>query len=159
MTKRTSDLLFDQYGLVAKDLISPLLDLLVAVRAHFGGDLDQFIIFLLISLRTAEHPAVATIDPHAVRRGEVKSFPSLFTNVRSISASTHIPYETARRKVAQLIEAGLVERREGRLAITVRASFAIRELREKLFTMAEGNHDLIRRLLSVRRQSPPNGTE
>lgn len=157
MTKPVSDLLFDHYAVVAKDLISPLLDLLIGVRAHFGGDLDQFIIFLLISLRTAQHPAVAGIDPHAVRRGQVKSYPSLFTNVRSIAASTHIPYETARRKVAQLIDAGLVEREGGRLRITVRASFAFKDLREKLFTMAEGNHDLVAALLALARARPANG--
>ena len=148
--KSVSELLFDHYNVVAKDLLNPLLDLLVAIRVHFGGDLDQFIIFLLISLRTAQHPAAAGIDPHAVRRGEVASYPSLFTNVRSISASTHIPYETVRRKVARLIEAGLVERRDEYLAMTVAASFQFRDLREKLFAMAESHHDVIAGLLALR---------
>jgi hypothetical protein len=150
MTKPVSEVMFDHYPVVAKDLLAPLLDLLVAVRTHFGGDLDQFIIFLLISLRTAQHPQAATIDPHAVRRGEVKSFPSLFTNVRSISASTHIPYETVRRKVAKLIEAGWVERREEYLTVTVSGSIHFRGLREKLFAMVESNHDVVAGLLALR---------
>lgn len=87
----------------------------------------------------------------------MKSYPSLFTNVRSISASTHIPYETARRKVAQLIDAGLVERREGRLAITVRASFAFKDLREKVFAMVESNHHLVASLQAARKARPANG--
>ena len=152
MNTSVPDLLFDHYSVVAKDLLSPLLDLLVAVRTHFGGDLDQFIIFLLISLRTAQHPAASGIDPHAVRRGEVTSYPSLFTNVRSISASTHIPYETTRRKVASLVEKGFVERRDEYLTITVPASIQFRGLREKLFAMAESNHDVIAGLLALRRR-------
>ena len=150
MNKPISDLMFDQYSVLAKDLISPLLDLMVAVRTHFGGDLDRFIIFLLIALRTAEHPKAAAIDPHAVRRGEVESYPSLFTNVRSISASTHIPYETVRRKVAKLIETGVVERRNDYLTITVAASFQFRGLRESLFAMVEKNHDMVAALLALR---------
>ena len=150
MNKPVPDLLFDHYNLVGKDLLAPLLNLMVAVRTHFGGDLDRFIIFLLISLRTAEHPATASIDPHAVRRGEVASYPSLFTNVRSISASTHIPYETVRRKVAKLIESGVVERRDDYLAITVAASFEFRGLREALFAMVEKNHDVVATLLALR---------
>ena len=151
MNKPVSDLLFDHYTVVGKDLIAPLLDLLVAVRTRFDGDLDQAIIFLLISLRTLQDPRIAQIDPHAVRRGEVTSYPSLFTNVRSISDSTGMPYETVRRKVAKLIEAGLVERREGHLGITVAASFAFRPLREKMFAMAESNHDMIAALLAKQR--------
>ena len=152
MTGKTSDLLFDHYAVVAKDLLSPVLDLLVAIRTRFDGDLDLFIVFLLISLRTAQHPAAAAIDPHAVRRGEVQNYPSLLTNVRSISASTHIPYETARRKVARLIERGLVERRNGHLAITVAASYAFRDLRETLFVLVESNHEVVARLLADQRR-------
>lgn len=155
MDEPVSDLLFDHYPAVAKDLLAPLLDLLVAVRTHFGGDLDRFLIFLLISLRTAQHPRAQAMDPHAVRRGEVESYPSLFTNVRSIAASTQIPYETVRRKVARLIEAGHVERRDEYLTITVEASFAFRELREKLFAMAESNHDVVAGLLALRRKPSP----
>jgi hypothetical protein len=153
MDKPVSDLMFDQYAVLAKDLIGPLLDLMVAVRTHFGGDLDRFIIFLLIALRTAEHPKAAAIDPHAVRRGEVESYPSLFTNVRSISASTQIPYETVRRKVAKLIDAGVVERRDEYLTITVGASFAFRGVRETLFAMVENNHDVVAALLAMRERS------
>ena len=146
MTKLVSELMFDHYAVVAKDLLKPLLDLLIGIRARFGGDLDQAIIFLLISLRTAQHPDSALIDPHAVRRGEVKEYPSLFTNVRSISASTDIPYETVRRKVALLIDQGLVSRRSGGLSITVAASFAFADLREKLFAMVETNHEVVQAL-------------
>src|SRR5687768_15987110 len=102
MTQRVPELLFDNYSRVAKDLLATSLDMLVAIRTHFGGDLDAYVVFLLIALRTAEHPRIRDVDPHAVRRGEVQQYPSLLTNVRSVAASTGIPYETARRKVARL---------------------------------------------------------
>ena len=145
-----SELLFDHYAVVAKDMLAPLLDLLVAIRTHFEGDLDRFIVFLLIALRTAQDPRAVHIDVHAVRRGEVERYPSLFTNVRSIAASTGIPYETARRKVKRLIEAGWVERHEEYLTITPAASMAFREMREKMFALVESDHQLVERLLRMR---------
>jgi hypothetical protein len=146
--KPVSELLFDNYPLVAKDFLAYSLDSLIVVRSHFGGDLDAYVVFLLIALRTAEDPRTMAIDPHAVRRGEVARYPSLLTNVRSVAASTGIPYETARRKVAKLIEQGWVERRAGSLSLTVKASTEFRDVREKLFAMVEGHHAIVSRLLA-----------
>lgn len=70
MTKRIPDLLFDHYGLVAKDVISPLLDTLVAVRADFGGDLDQFISSCssACARRSIPRPRASTRTPCAAAR-------------------------------------------------------------------------------------------
>jgi len=149
------DLLFARYSFIAKDLLALQLDSLVAVRAHFGGDLDRFVVFLLIALRTAEDPRTRQIDPLAVRRGEVSLYPSLLTNVRSIAASTDIPYETVRRKVAHLIDAGWVERRDGQLTLTVAASFAFRDLREKMLRNVVAHHGIVEAELAEARRSPP----
>jgi hypothetical protein len=153
MTQRVRELLFDNYSRVAKNLLAGSLDVLIAIRTHFGGDLDAYVVFLLIALRTAEDPRVSAIDPHAVRRGEVGEYPSLLTNVRSVAASTGIPYETARRKVARLVEQGWVERRDGALRLTVKASTDFREVRERLFDMIADNHDLVARLLDEQAES------
>jgi hypothetical protein len=148
MTQSVPDLLFDNYSRVAKDLLAGSLDVLIAVRTHFGGDLDAYVVFLLIALRTAQDPRISAIDPHAVRRGEVDAYPSLLTNVRSIAASTGIPYETTRRKIARLIEQGWVERRDGALMLTVKASSDFRPVRQTLFEMVADHHRLVTRLLA-----------
>ena len=147
MTQRVEELLFDNYSRVAKDLLATSLDALIAIRTHFGGDLEAYVVFLLIALRTAEDPRISAVDPHAVRRGEVAEYPSLLTNVRSVAASTGIPYETVRRKVARLVEQGWVERRDGALRLTVKGSVDFRGLREKLFEMVAANHAVVARLL------------
>ena len=147
-----TDLLFSRYSFIAKDLLALQLDGLVAVRAHFGGDLDRFVIFLLVALRTAQDPRTAAIDPLAVRRGEVSRYPSLLTNVRSIAASTDIPYETVRRKVTHLMDSGWIERIDGQLTLTVKASIEFRDLRGKMLATVVAHHAIVEaELAAVRR--------
>ena len=147
MAKAPADILFEKYPTYAAELLSGLLECLLSVRTHFGGDLDQFVIFLSISIRTAQHPQGRAIDPLAVRAGAVLEYPSLYTNVRSIAASTGLPYETVRRKLQTLVKAGWIERKDKGLSLTVKASHEFRPIREKLFKTVLEHHDLVRRLL------------
>lgn len=105
-------LLRDAYPRIAKNLLSPLLDILTAGREACDGDLDRFHVLLVIAQRTAEDRRFAELSLDEMLGGEIETLPSLTTNIRSIAESTGIPKETVRRKVAALVESGLI-RREG----------------------------------------------
>ena len=147
MNSAIIDLLLKEYTRVGSDIWTPLLDCLISARSYFEGDLDLLIIYLLIGLRTLQDPRTAGLSLQEVAAGRVTTLPSLFTNVRSISESTHIPYETVRRKVARLVELGWVRRDGDKLALTVRALTEFTELREKLFQLVAANHDVVAKLL------------
>jgi hypothetical protein len=146
---RLHDLLSERYDDVAPALLAPVVDCVVALRRHFEGDLDAWLVFLLVAVRTAQDPRAADIDFPGVRRGEVTAYPSLTTNVRSIAASTGVPYETARRKVARLLERGWIERRGEALALTVKASLDFESARACMFRMVEAHHRVAAALLAA----------
>ena len=142
-----SDLLRSQYALVAKNLLCPLLNTLMVARTSFDGDLEQFLIFIVVAQRTAEDVRTQKLKLEDVLSGEVETYPSLRTNVRSIADSTGIPRETVRRKIAQLIARGWVERVEDGLAITPSASRALTPVREQILESAAHAHEVVARLL------------
>jgi hypothetical protein len=145
-------MLLDSYPLVAKDILGPLLDYLLHTRAHFGGDLDLFVIFCLVGHRTAEHKGFQSLRFADVLEGAVNEYPSLMTNQRSISESTGIPRETVRRKVAQLVEKGWVAESGSGLRFTPKASRDFNEQRNRLLTIVERNHATVSKLLAGRQQ-------
>ncbi|HEX8569393.1 MAG TPA: hypothetical protein VF699_05650 [Caulobacteraceae bacterium] len=147
MNSAIVDLLLKEYTRVGSEIWTPLLDCLVSARSYFEGDLDLLIIYLLIGLRTLQDPRTLQLSLQAVAEGRVATLPSLFTNVRSIAASTGIPYETVRRKVARLVELGWVSRDDDKLALTVRALTEFTDLRAKLFELVTANHDTVSKLL------------
>ena len=147
MNNAIVDLLLKEYTRVGSDIWTPLLECLVSARSYFEGDLDLLIIYLLIGLRTLQDRRTIDLSLEAVAEGRVATLPSLFTNVRSISESTRIPYETVRRKVARLVELGWVRRDGDKLALTVQALTEFTELREKLFEMVASNHQVVSKLL------------
>ena len=147
-TRSVPELLFDRYTQIAPELLGGFLECFMAVRAHFGGDLEQFIIFLTVAIRTAEDPRMKALSAHAVRRGEVSAYPSLLTNVSSIAASSSIPKETVRRKVERMVEKGWFTRRDGALALTVEGSVAFKPLREQLFQLMASHHRMVDELLA-----------
>ena len=148
MSTRVENLLYENYGRVGAPILTPMLDWLLAVRAHFHDDLEQFLIFIAIGLRTFADPRSADIDFPAVDRGEVASHPSLLTNVRSIAASTGLPYETTRRKVDKLLALGWIERRERGLAITTKASMEFAEMRRRMLAMVASHYAVTAKLLA-----------
>jgi hypothetical protein len=125
----------DNYALVAKDLIAPLIEVLNSGR-RTCGDLESFTIILVVALRTAEDRRVAGLKLDEVLTGDMETWPSLSTNVRSIADSTGIPKETVRRKVAALVEAGWIQRDNHSLALTTYASRMLTEVREPVFELA-----------------------
>jgi DNA-binding MarR family transcriptional regulator len=145
------------YPRLAGDLLRPILDVLSKARQICGGDLEMSEILLVIAVRTVEHPAFARLSYEEIEAGAAPRYPSLTTNCRSIAASTGIPRETVRRKVASLIEAGLVERERRRLAVRVTASATIAPLREALLRCAVIHHAAVHSALEDRNRSSPKG--
>jgi hypothetical protein len=137
MGRSVSDLLRHNYPLVAKDLLGPMLDVLVTAHATFDGDIEKLILLLAVALRTAEHSQAADIDMDAVLNGAVASIPSLTTNMRSVSDSTGIPKETARRKIRGLIDDGWILRQGNDLSLTPHGSQQLTPVRDALLKLAE----------------------
>lgn len=143
MTAPLKTLLRDNYAVLAKDLLTPLVDVLNTGRERCGGDLDSLLIILVVALRTAQDPRISSIRLEEVLSGEVDRYPSLTTNVRSIADSTGMPKETVRRKVAALIEAGWIERRDTSLGFTPHASRMLTDVREKVLDSAIRAHQTV----------------
>ena len=129
-------LLRRRYAQLAKDLVGPLIEALNVGRASCGGDLDKLLIVLVVGMRTAEDKRILDLELEEVLSGEIESFPSLSTNVRSIADSTGIPRESVRRKVAALVEAGWIDRDGRNLSVTPEAYRQLITLRESLLQMA-----------------------
>ena len=55
MPTPVQSLLRENYGRIAKDLVTPVVDLLTEAHALFSGEIEKLHIMLLIALRTAEH--------------------------------------------------------------------------------------------------------
>lgn len=114
--------------------VSALVRLLTALREAFDGDLDTLLIFAVIGDR---HFA-RRVDPNTptyrtLGSTEVSDTPSV--NAFSIAQCTGIPRETARRKVAQLVERGWV---------TNDASGNLRPTRRAARELAKGTDETIR---------------
>jgi CRP-like cAMP-binding protein len=129
-------LLRDNYPKIAKDLLGGLLDVLTHARAESGGDLDKFQVFLVVAMRTVEDRRFAQLQFDDVLSGDVATYPSLHTNIRSIAESTGIPKETVRRKVTALIAEGWVTRAGNDLSITPYASQNFTPARDALLKLA-----------------------
>jgi hypothetical protein len=112
--------LTERYPRVAGQLLNPLLEMLEQCRHAFAGDLDAFLVFLVIAVRTAQHPAFRRLTPEQLLSDEIAVFPSLGTNVRSVAASIRMPRESVRRKVLWLIDRGWVARRGTGLFLTAK---------------------------------------
>lgn len=82
-----------------------LLAILIKRRNYYSGDLDQFMIHMVLVLGEVKAMNVAadprSVSPPTTARG---------VNVQSLSDITRIPRESVRRKLTMLIESGLVRR-------------------------------------------------
>ena len=143
MRRSASDLLSQNYGLVAKDLFTPLLEVFGAARSAFDGDVERAVVLLEIAVRTLQDPRLANIDLKTVLSGEIERYPSLSTNMRSIADSSGIPKETVRRKVAALMADGLVLREGNNLSLSPKASPVFTPLREAILKLAARNYETI----------------
>jgi hypothetical protein len=136
-------LLRQNYGRLARELLSPVFELLRIGRECAEGDLDKLLIVIAVAMRTAEHNKIGEYDLAEVLSGAVDTYPSLSTNVRSVADSTGIPKETVRRKTQALVEAGWIIRQENSLSLSPKASRAITPFRDQILQMAIRNHQTI----------------
>lgn len=136
MPQHRNRLLAELYPKVACDLLQPLTELLSAARHLCGGDLEKFLIMLVVGVRTAEHPAFKKFSQADLQAGKVLVMPSLGTNMRSIADSIGIPRETTRRKLAELYEAGWLVRAGRDIRFTAKGYQELAPVREKIEAMA-----------------------
>lgn len=145
------DLVASNYPSIANSLLGPLLDFYSIARESCGGDADKFLIMLVVAIRTTEHEAFATYTQEQLLSGEIPVFPTLGTNVRSVADSIGAPKETVRRKVAELIEAGWIDRKRGSLRFTARAYQQLAGARVAIEQLAVRHYEVVDAL--VRRSS------
>ena len=136
-------LVADHYPTIARSLLRPLLHLLSTSREACGGDVDKFLIMLVIAIRTTEHERFATYSQAQLLSGEIPIFPTLGTNVRSVAESTGTPKETVRRKVGELIEAGWISRQGNELRFTVLAYQELAGVRVAIEELAVSNFQVV----------------
>jgi hypothetical protein len=142
-------LLRARYPQIAKDILRPLVDVFAITRNMCGGDTQKSEILLLIALRTATHPDFVRLTYEEIVSGESERYQSLSTNVRSIADSSGMPRENVRRKVAELVSAGLVERRGNKLSLCPRASRPLTPLRDSALRLVASNYRLAGGLLRL----------
>lgn len=145
MSGSTESRIRENYSRVAPALLSALTDYLIVSRRQ-SDDLDRQLVLLVIMLRSAMARGFADIPSDQVLSGELEALPTLWTNIRSIADSTGIPRETVRRKVNDLIQAGLVKRSGQLLTITPRAFPDNRFVVEKFIRLAAVSHATVEKL-------------
>lgn len=143
MARSASDLLSQNYGLVAKDLFTPLLDVFGAARSAFDGDVEKAVVLLEVAVRTMQDPSMSHLDLKTVLSGTIENYPSLSTNMRSIADSSGIPKETVRRKVAALVDEGLILRRGNNLSLSTTATPALTPVRDAVLKLAARNYESV----------------
>jgi CRP-like cAMP-binding protein len=147
-------LVAENYPMIARGLLRPLLHLLNLSRAACGGDVDKFLIMLVIAIRTTEHEAFARYSQAELLSGEVPVFPTLGTNVRSIAESTGTPKETVRRKVGELVDTGWISRKGNDLRFTALAYQQLAGVRVAIEDLAVSNFEVV---IDLARQSAMAG--
>jgi CRP-like cAMP-binding protein len=149
-------LVADNYPAIAHGLLRPLLHLLSISREACGGDVDKFLIMLVIAIRTTEHEGFAAYSQAQLLSGEVPVFPTLGTNVRSVAESTGTPKETVRRKVGELIRAGWISREGNDLRFTVTAYQDLVGVRVAIEELALSNFQVV---ADLARRRPPKSPD
>lgn len=143
-------LVADNYSAISLGLLSPLLDVLGLSRQACGGDMDKFLIMLMVAIRTTAHKDFASYTPDQLLSGAVPVFPSLGLNIASIAGSLGAPKETIRRKVVELVEAGWIERQGNNLCFTAAAYRDFVDVRDRIGKMAVRHHEVVEALLEGR---------
>jgi hypothetical protein len=137
----------ENYPKVASELLRPLLNVFTAAREVCDGDVDKFLILLVLGMRMTEHPDFKRMSHSAIMAGEPAVLPSLGTNTRSIAASIGIPKETARRKLAELVHSGWLVRQHWDFRLTAKGYAALEPVRVRIQAMAISQHDLMSEFL------------
>jgi CRP-like cAMP-binding protein len=136
-------LVADNYPAIARSLLRPLLNLLSVSREACGGDVEKFLIMLVVAVRTTEHERFATYSQSQLLSGEIPIFPTLGTNVQSVAESTGTPKETVRRKVGELVKAGWISRQGNELRFTALAYQQLAGVRVAIEQLAVRNFEAV----------------
>lgn len=100
---------------------------LIRIRAVVGGDLDMALILTVIGERHFTRRVDESMPTYETM-GDTETGPGDSINTLSLAQYTGIPRETARRKVAQLVEVGWVTiDARGNLLATAKAAEDLRE--------------------------------
>jgi DNA-binding Lrp family transcriptional regulator len=102
---------------------------------------------LVVAVRTTEDKRFSEYTQEELLSGEVPVFPSLGTNVRSISDSIGVPRETVRRKVRELIAAGWIDRKGADLRFTALAYQQLAGARVAIEHLAIRNFEVVSELV------------
>jgi hypothetical protein len=137
----------ENYPSLSSELLRPLLELILLSRQYCDGDVDKFLILLVVALRTTEHPQFAMLAPETLAHGSSAALPGLGTNARSIAASLQMPKETVRRKVAELVEAGWLAREGYNLFYTGHAYGQLAPVRQQLTALAVRYFEVVEALV------------
>lgn len=140
------DLLAQHHPEIATDLLSPLLRAIQLARQYCGGDIDKFLVLLIVALQTTRHKGFSSEPPERLISGEIPVFPGYGTNIRSIADSLDMPKETARRKVQELLETGWLVRQDGLLYFTARAHQELAPVREGIEMLAARYFEVVLKL-------------
>lgn len=137
----------ENYNRIAPVLLSALTDYLIVARRQ-SDDLDRQLVLLVIMLRSTLAKGFVELPSDRILSGDLETVPTLWTNIRSIADSTGIPRETVRRKVNDLIEAGLVKRSGQLLTITPQAFPENRFVIDKFIRLTAISHEAVARLVA-----------
>jgi hypothetical protein len=137
-----------EFNALATDILAPLIDLLIVSRRYFAGDVDKFLLMLVVGVRTSADPRFLDLS-EAERSDGDTSLPGLGTNVRSMAASLDMPRESVRRKVAEMIDAGWLAWEDRKLHLTARAYRELAPVREALKRLTLTNYKALSPLLSA----------
>lgn len=149
------NLVAENYPAIARSLLQPLLHVLGTSREACGGDVDKFLIMLVIAIRTTEHVSFAAYSQAELLSGEIPIFPTLGTNIRSVAESTGTPKETVRRKVGELVKTGWISREGHELRFTALAYQQLADVRVAIEHLAVRNFEVVLDLTRQRLRDPP----
>jgi len=139
----------------AEPLLAGLLELLSEARGAFAGDVDKFLIMLVVAIRAAGHRDFADTVRRRRTEGGPSVFPSLGVNIQSVADSIGAPKETIRRKVFDLVEMGWIERRGNDLHLTPAAYENLKPLREGIYALAARHYEVVEAMIA--NPAPPPG--
>ena len=101
-------------------------ELLVALRRHFGGDLDRMLVMAIIGSRHLARGGIHGMSyDQFTAKGKAEHNPAPI-NVQSIADYSGIPRETVRRKVRDLERLGWIER--GKKGYLIASNQAVKDL-------------------------------
>jgi len=141
-------LLDREFNAIATDILAPLIDLLIVSRRYFGGDVDKFLLMLVVGVRTSADPRFLCLSEAERSKGD-SALPGLGTNVRSMAASLDMPRVSVRRKVVEMIDAGWLAWEDRKLHLTARAYRELAPVREALERLALTNYEALSALVEA----------